>query len=133
MNPGLAVRVDPHRCPAEPTRGSVSIEAVILIPLFLVAIFAILQASLWVYASTVAQAAAADGARAGTLAGAGPDDGPRLAESILTARDVGAQWVVDTQSDNDTLTITVSGYAMSVVPGVNIPVHESASLPWEEQ
>jgi len=111
--------------------GSVSIEAVLIIPLFLLTVFAILEASLWVYASSVAQAAAQDGVRAGTAYGATAQDGQGLAEAILHQRDSGTQWTVTATSGPASLTVVVDGHALTVVPGLNLVVHESATLPWE--
>jgi len=111
----------------------VSIEAVVVIPLFIAAMFAILQGSLWVYASSVAQAAAQDGVRAGTVMGGRPESGQSTAEVILQQRSAGVDWGVDTSSTPQTLTVTVTGYAQSVIPGMHIHVHESATLPWEGQ
>lgn len=113
------------------SRGSVSVESVIVMPVFLLAMFAILQASLWVHACSVAQAAAADGVRAGSAYGGSVEEGRAEAESILNARVVGEQWVVSTEDDGRSLTIIVTGYATSVVPGMSVAVRESATLPWE--
>ncbi|MCL2482764.1 MAG: pilus assembly protein [Propionibacteriaceae bacterium] len=119
--------------PRNRTRGSVSIEAVVVIPLFIAAMFAILQGSLWVYASTVAQAAAQDGARAATVMGGNPQSGQTTAEGILEYRSTGVGWGVETSSTLQTLTVTVTGYAQSVIPGLRLHVQESATLPWEGQ
>ena len=114
------------------TAGSVSIEAVLIVPLFLLAIVATLEASLWVQASTVAQAAAQDGVRAGTRYGAGgAPTGQAVAEEILVARPVGSDWLVTSEASPQGLTITISGQARSILPGLNLAVHESATLPWE--
>lgn len=113
------------------TRGSVSIESLIVIPVFLLALFAIMQASLWVHASSVAQAAAADGVRAGSAYGGTVAEGRAVAESILTSRAVGEQWVVSFEDDGRSLTIIITGRATSVVPGTSVSVRESATLPWE--
>ena len=112
-------------------RGSVSIEAVILIPVFLGTIFITMEASLWVYVSSVAQAAAQDGVRAGTALGAQTIDGERMAEAVLHTRDVGDDWRVTTQATPAGLTMVVTGRAPSVIPGFTLDVQESATLPWE--
>ena len=112
------------------TSGSVSIEAVLIVPLFLVALFAILQGSLWVHASSVAQAAAEDGARAATVLGGTEEAGRVTAQAILTERAVGEDWDIVTTS-TDTFTIVITGRAPSAVPGLSFTVEESATLPWE--
>jgi len=113
------------------TSGSVSIEAVLIVPLFLVAIFAILEGSLWVHASSVAQAAAQDGARAATVIGGSEETGRETARTILTERSVGEDWEIATTAGADGFTVAISGRAPSAVPGLSFAVHESASLPWE--
>jgi len=120
----------PCRSP-DSTRGSMSIEAMLLIPLFLLAIFATLEASLWVHASTVAQAAAQDGVRAATVLGGDENQAREESQRILDSHATGEDWAVATSSDATTLTVTVTGNALSVIPGVAFPVRESASLPWE--
>jgi len=111
--------------------GSVSIEAVLIVPLFLVALFAILEGSLWVHASCVAQAAAEDGARAATVLGGSEEEGRSTAQTILDARSVGEDWVVVTTPGPTAFTVEITGRAPSVVPGLSFWVHESATLPWE--
>ena len=112
------------------TSGSVSIEAVLIVPLFLAALFAILQGSLWVHASCVAQAAAQDGARAATVLGGSEEAGRITAQTILDERAVGEDWDIVTTS-TDTFTVVITGRAPSVVPGLSFSVEESATLPWE--
>ena len=113
------------------TSGSVSIEAVLIVPLFLAAIFAILEGSLWVHASSVAQAAAQDGARAATVLGGTEETGRDTAQTILDARLVGEDWQIVTTSDPASFTVSITGRAPSVVPGLSFAVRESATLPWE--
>ena len=113
------------------TSGSVSIEAVLIVPLFFVAIFAILEGSLWVHASSVAQAAAQDGARAATVLGGTEETGRVTAQTILDARRVGEDWQIVTTSDPAAFTVSITGRAPSVVPGLSFAVRESATLPWE--
>jgi len=113
------------------TSGSVSIEGVLIVPLFLAALFAILEGSLWVHASSVAQAAAQDGARAATVIGGSEQAGRDTAQSILTERSVGEDWNVVTTPGTDSFTVSITGRSTSVVPGLSFSVHESATLPWE--
>ena len=112
-------------------RGSVSVEAVLVMPVFFAAVFGIMEASLWVYASTVAQAAAQDGVRAATVYRGSTLQGVHTAETILATRDCGRDWVVTTSAGGTVLTFTVTGRAPSVVPGLGLTVRQSASLPWE--
>ena len=113
------------------TSGSVSIEGILIVPLFLAALFAIMEGSLWVHASSVAQAAAQDGARAATVIGGGEQAGLDEAQAILNERSVGEDWDIVTTPGTDSFTVTITGRAPSVVPGLSFSVHESATLPWE--
>ena len=113
------------------SRGSVSIEAAILIPLFIGSVFLILQSSLWIHASSVAQVAAEDGVRAGTAMGAGDRVEIVTAEEILSTRVVGQAWTVTATTTSESMTVTVTGQATSVIPGWVWEVRESATLPWE--
>ncbi len=100
-------------------------------PLFLTALFTIVQASLWVYASSVAQAAAQDGVRAATVLGGTLDEGEATAGAILQDRRAGSDWTLVPSDDGRALTLTVTGQSLAVVPGLRLEVTESASLPWE--
>lgn len=113
--------------------GSVSVEAVILLPLFLACLFAAMEASLWVWAGAVAQAAAEDGVRVATGAEAGSSQaGLTLAAEILDSRPAaGGGWTVEAQVGADQVTFVVHGSAASVIPGLHLTVTRSASLPWE--
>ena len=101
----------------------------VLIPVFLATIFLILQASLWIHASTVAQAAASDGVRAGTAWGGTPQVAQAEAEQILAQRRVGTNWTVTGTNSDTFMTLTVTGQALSVIPGWTWKVEESARLP----
>ena len=102
-----------------------------MLPLFLVTVFVILQASLWVYSSATAQAAAQDGARAATAYLGSIDEGIQTTYSIMQARATGEGWIVTATPEGRLLTITVTGHAPSILPGLELTVRESASLPWE--
>ena len=113
--------------------GSVSVEAVILLPVFLACLFAIMEVSLWIYAGAVAQAAAEDGVRIAT----GTDTrssaaGVAVATDILAGRpSAGENWSVEATVVGGQLTIVVRGTAATVLPGVHLVVIRTATLPWE--
>ncbi|MCL2784432.1 MAG: pilus assembly protein [Propionibacteriaceae bacterium] len=124
--------ISAHRRKPDSTTGSVSIEAVIMVPLFISVVFVIMQGSLWVHACAVAQAAAQDGARVGTVVGGDQGDARALTSAVLTHRHVGQDWKIDTVVTRDGLTVTVSGEALSIIPGFAPKVSESSTMPWEE-
>jgi hypothetical protein len=107
------------------------LEAVIVLPVFLSVIFIILQAALWIQATSIAQAAALDGVRTSSSYGANNDEGRQLAYEILARRSVGHDWVVTVYEFDRHVEIQVAGYATSVIPGWNWEVNTSAILPKE--
>nr|WP_281175686.1 TadE/TadG family type IV pilus assembly protein [Knoellia aerolata] len=120
-----------HRGRSE--RGSTSIQMVILMPALLAVMFLGMQAALTYHARTLAIAAAQEGARAACA-----ENGTTSA-AISTAR----QYVADTAGDAltsatvtgartaNTATVTVRGVALSVIPGWQPTITQSASMPVE--
>ncbi len=113
--------------------GSVSIEGIVLVPLVFVVLLLITEASLWVYASSVAQAAAEDGARASVGVDASSSaQGLETARQILEQRSAALDdWELSASQTATTVTVRVSGHSPSVIPGLKLDVVESATLPWE--
>lgn len=116
-----------------PERGSVTIQQVILLPLVFTVVFAGLQAALYYHASTVAGAAAQDGARAAAAYTMGSLEAGRDAAESALAQSHGAlrDYAVTVSGTADGATVTVTGAASSIVPGITPPVARSATLPWE--
>ena len=114
-------------------RGSASVELVVLMPLLLLILFSSVQGAVYYHASTLAMAAAQEGARAASR------ENGTLAAGISAA----SAFVTDTAGDSLTAvtisgsrtaaiaTITVTGSSLSLVPGWNPTVEQSASLPVE--
>lgn len=119
---------------ARDERGSTSIELVILLPVLFAVMFLGMQAALFYHARTVAIAAAQEGAKA-----AGGEHG-RAADGVAAATAF-----VDEAGGDDVLThahasadrtatrvtVTVRGKSLSVIPGWNPVVEQTASLPTE--
>ena len=103
-------------------RGAVTLETVVIWPTILAAIFAIIQGGLWFHARNVALGAAQEGARAASVESRG-DGAERAAEFISDAGGPGVITISDiTQVESgDIVTITVTGRAPSVLPGVDGP------------
>jgi Flp pilus assembly protein TadG len=120
--------------PRRGERGSVSIELVILLPALFAVMFLGMQAALFYHARTVAIAAAQEGARAAAGESGGSSDGIRAANAFLA--DAGGEGVLTTSSATadrtaNTVSVTVTGRSLSVIPGWNPQVIQSASLPLE--
>ncbi|NLI85083.1 MAG: pilus assembly protein [Propionibacterium sp.] len=115
-------------------RGSTSIQMVVLMPALFSVLFLGLQAALYYHASTVAGAAAQDGARVA----ASYDNSSGIAAGTTTALSALDQshgslqnyTVVGTAGAYGP-TVTVTGNSLSLIPGLTLSVTRSASLPWE--
>ena len=129
-----------HRRPATSARrrtrerGAATVELVILLPALFAVLFLGMQAALFYHARTVAIAAAQEGARAAGAENGTVSDGIAAASSFIA--DAGGTDVLRRSSTTanratTTVTVTVSGQSLSVIPGWNPVVTQSASLPVE--
>ncbi len=115
-------------------RGSVSVELVILLPALFAVMFLGMQAALIYHARTVAIAAAQEGALAAGGENGKSSDGINAASAFIT--DAGGDVVLSGASATanrtaSTVTVTVTGHSLSVIPGWNPVITQSASLPVE--
>lgn len=115
-------------------RGSASIELVILLPVLFAVMFVGMQAALFYHSRTVAIAAAQEGARAAGAENGGSSDGVSAAYAFIA--DAGGNDVLSGASTTanrtaTTVTVTVTGRSLSVIPGWKPVVTQSASLPVE--
>ncbi|MGH9248518.1 MAG: TadE family protein [Acidimicrobiales bacterium] len=115
-------------------RGSVSVELVILLPALFAVMFLGMQAALFYHARTVAIAAAQEGAHAAGGENGTESDGITAANAFIT--DAGGDDVLSGTSTTAnraaaTVTVTVTGHSLSVIPGWNPVIVQSASLPVE--
>lgn len=115
-------------------RGSASIELVILLPVLFAVMFLGMQAALFYHARTVAIAAAQEGARAAGGENGKAADGVNAASSFIA--DAGGDDVLTGASATahrsaTTVTVTVTGRSLNVIPGWTPVIVQSASLPVE--
>lgn len=115
-------------------RGSLTLEASILFPALLAIMLVGTQAAMWFHARSVAIGAAADGARAQSLERAVDGDGQAAALEFVSQaggedvlRGVGAS----SRRSPTSVSVTVTGSSMSLVPGWNPSVEQSATVPLE--
>ena len=113
-------------------RGSVSLEAVLLMPILVATLMTIVQVALYAHASRLADAAAREGTRTVRLVGDAHAGRERAATFLAThgARIVLAP-VVDAQATAGVASVIVRGQAVSVVPGVRLAVTARSSGPVE--
>jgi len=115
-------------------RGSTSMQMVLLMPALFAVMFLALQAALYSYAMTVAGAAAQDGARAASAYdNRNTPSAGRAAAVAALSQSHGAleDWTVTTQDEANGTSVTVTGTALSVLPGLTFPVQRAATFPWE--
>lgn len=114
-------------------RGSASVELVVLMPLLLLILFSGIQGAVYYHASTLALAAAQEGARAAARENATLAAGTSAATAFLThaAGDSLTGVRVTGTRTPVTATITVTGSSLSLVPGWTPTVTHTASLPVE--
>lgn len=115
-------------------RGSLTIEATILFPALLAIMFLGVQAAMWFHARSVAIGAAADGARAQSLERAAEGDGRAAALDFVSSAggdDVLRGVEVSSSQSPTSVSVTVVGSSMSLVPGWDPSVEQSATVPLE--
>jgi Flp pilus assembly protein TadG len=109
------------RWPGRDDRGSATLEITVLFPAVLLATFGLIQGALYYHARDVALAAATDGLTAARSRTGTSDEGRRAARAFLAragGRDVLADANVTSARTTTTATVTVSGSAISLVPGL---------------
>ena len=115
-------------------RGDASIQMAIVFPFIIALTIAVVQASMWYYARSIALTAAREGVAADRLYHSAPADGAvrarqtvqRLAADDL--RDTHVTWSVTSTR----VRITVTGSVQSILPGVpGLHISQSASSPRE--
>jgi Flp pilus assembly protein TadG len=115
-------------------RGSASIQLVILLPALFAVMFLGMQAALFYHARSVAIAAAQEGARAASAESGTQSDGVAAAEAFVSdagGDDVLSGVSVTADRTATTVTVTVTGNSLSVIPGWTPRIEQSASLPTE--
>ncbi|NHA68228.1 TadE/TadG family type IV pilus assembly protein [Phycicoccus flavus] len=114
-------------------RGSVSVQMVILMPAMFAVMFLGLQAALVYHARTLAIASAQEGARAAGAETGTTMTGIRAAQGYLTATagDTLIKTSVSGHRSATSATVTVTGRALSVLPGWHPAVSQSATVPVE--
>lgn len=106
----------------------------ILLPALFSLLFLGMQAALYYHARTVAIAASQEGARAVARESGKETDGLRAAAKFVSDVGDGALVRATTTAERSATnaTVTVSGFSLSVIPGWQPSVEQSASMPIEE-
>jgi Flp pilus assembly protein TadG len=128
---------DWRRCPPvrlRGERGSASVQLAVLLPVMFGVMFLGLQAALVYHARTVAVAAATEGARAAAAEHGTAGDGATAAAGFLAdagGADVLEHATVSADRSTASATVTVTGAALTVLPGWHPHIEQSATLPTE--
>jgi Flp pilus assembly protein TadG len=114
-------------------RGSASVELTVAAPLLLLLLMLIVQFAMWAHATHIAQAAANAGVQTARAYGSTADVGKTDASSVLSrlAGTILTHTRVDAERAATTATVTVTGDAVAVVPGLHLPVAVTVTAPRE--
>lgn len=119
------------RARAQRDDGDTSIQMAIVFPFIIVLTIAVVQVSIWYHARNIALTAAREGVTAGRGYQSSPGDGAARARSTLErigGDSLRAPGVSTDGSTADTVEITVSGTAVSMLPGIpGLHVSQSAA------
>jgi hypothetical protein len=115
-------------------RGSFTIEAILVVPVLMLLVTVLIQCALWAHAEQVVHAAASEGDRVARDYDGGSVAGETRAYSILEGpgSDVSSANVVVNVDPGDMMRVTVTGIALSILPGMKIPVTSLAIGPIQE-
>lgn len=122
------------RCAGRGERGSTNVEMVLLMPILLATLLGGIQAGFVFHARHLAIASAQEGARAAAAYQA------KLTEGLRTATATASEWggptltAIQVTGERTTtrVSITVSGTAVSLIPGMSWPIEQTATLPVED-
>ena len=114
-------------------RGAASVELVLATPLLMVLLMAAVQFAIWQHASHMARAAANEGLQTtrayGSSAAAGQSDTTSTLASL--SGNVLHNTHVTTSRSSTTASVTVTGRATAVIPGLSLPVSVTVTAPME--
>lgn len=115
-------------------RGAVTLQIVVLMPALFLLMFTGMQAALIYHGRTVALAAAQEGARVAAVMTSTAQVGGAATEQFIASaggQDVLRDVTVTASRDATTAQVTVTGTTMTVVPGWNPTITQSAVAPLE--
>ena len=117
---------------ARDDRGG-ALQMAVLAPVLLILIWLVVQGGLWYNARHVALAAAQQGARAASVDGGNTAAGGAAAQAFIDQAGAGSftSSSVTPTRNSRTVTVTVTGTSPTFVPGLNLTIRQSASMPVE--
>ncbi len=112
-------------------RGSAAIEAVIVLPVFLLLVFLIVQGALWYSARSAAQATATTAMNAARTYQSTAEDGVAAGDDFLASHTIIHDGAVTVNVTPTTVTVTVTGRSAALVPGFAPEVSSTVTGPVE--
>ena len=120
------------RARRRPQSGVTVIQVAMAMPTLLFLLLAIVQFAFYEFSDQVAEAAAQAGLVAATVQGGSFPAGYTAAQQLVARQgNLLQQSSVSISQSGTTVTVKVSGQAMSVVPGLSLPVDKSDAGPVE--
>lgn len=104
---------------------------VIVFPLFVILLFSIVQGAVWYSARSAAQAAAATALNAARTYQSDSSDGIAAGEAFLARKSIVSGGRVSVSRSDTTVTVTVTGRSVSLVPGLPLEVSSTVTGPVE--
>lgn len=125
--------MDEKRRARRDERGETMTQTVIVAPVLFTLIMTIIQFALVAHAQNVAEAAAAEGVAAARQFGASESAGSAKASDALASLGpkMLSERTVNVRRSATTVSVTVSGTALSLVPGYHPRINQSSSGPVE--
>jgi Flp pilus assembly protein TadG len=95
-----------------------------VVPVLMLVLLVVVQFALWAHAAQVVQLAASEGDRTARTLGGSTALGAAQARSVLAAQgsDVTTSSVAVTMQPGGVVSVSVSGRAVSILPGLTLPV-----------
>ena len=114
-------------------RGSVTVELTAAFPLFGLLLMAAIQFALWQHANHMAQAAANEGVQIARAYGSSAAAGKSDTEALLRDLSGGALKGTSVRASRSatTATITITGHAEGIIPGLTSPIRVTVTAPVE--
>ena len=113
-------------------RGSASVEAILIIPVVLLILFGIFQGVVILQANNVAQAAASTAYNTARLFDGSTEEGTAAGNAALTqAGNILSGTNVSVQRTPETVTVTITGKAATLIPGLPVAISRTVSGPTE--
>lgn len=128
-----APRRRPHRGPGQRERGSSTIQMVVLLPALFLLMFLGVQAALMYQGRTIALAAAQEGAREAAGENGTAAAGIASAYDFISSSTAGLKSTsIDGYRNAAQAGVTVTTSTVSVIPGWNPAITQSATMPVEK-